>query len=379
MFSISDFSVYIDSTDIGAMVTSMSLYESVHGNLKGTLFVEDKVNFFDTFFRGPTMTPIQIGYNYFELPLEITLYVDGVTNQVITKMGKSYNINITSINNLNESATRICNAYSGTSNDIIKNLWLETHGEDTILILDSDTASKGKYIVPNIPAAIAMSNVVNASYDKNYTGMFLYQRLADQGMTRFTSLYDMVNDQFMPDGRTPFLIHSEEVTLDSATSVAATVGSASSFTLTDYNKDFIRKLSGGMWGQKITEIALDETTDKVLPEKEITDVEVIKMSLSKNLFETEVSLFTPESLVQEEIIRNMKYRLFNTNLNVSEAVAVPGLGCGMVIEVLQGGSNISRTKTDGSYLVANINHTFIMDDGEMKYSQNMGLVREGST
>ena len=379
MFSISDFSVYIDSTDIGAMVTSMSLYESVHGNLKGTLFVEDKINFFDTFFRGPTMTPIKISYSYFELPLEITLYVDGVTNQTITKMGKSYNVNLIAINTINEAVTRICNAYSGTSNDIIKNLWLETHGKETILILDSDTISKGKYIVPNISAAKAMSNVVNVSYDKNYTGMFLYQRLADQGMTRFTSLYDMVNDQFMPDGRTPFLIHSEEVTLDSATSVAATVGSASSFTLTDYNKDFTRKLAGGMWGQKITEIALDETTDKVLPEKEITDVEVIKMSLSKELFETEVSLFTPESLVQEEMIRNMKYRVFNTNLSVEEAVAIPGLGCGQAIDVLQGGSNISRTKTDGPYLVASINHIYIMLDGEMKYAQNIGLVREGTT
>ena len=81
MFSISDFSVYIDSTDIGAMVTSMSLYESVHGNLKGTLFVEDKVNFFDTFFRGPVQTSIKIGYSYFDVPLEIDFYV------VSTKLG----------------------------------------------------------------------------------------------------------------------------------------------------------------------------------------------------------------------------------------------------------------------------------------------------
>ena len=254
MFSISDFNVYIDSTDIGAMVTSMSLYESVHGNLKGTLFVEDKVNFFDTFFRGPTLTPIKISYSYFELPLEITLYVDGVTNQIITKTGKSYNVTVTSINNLNESVTRICNAYSGTSNDIIKNLWLETHGEDTILILDSDTASKGKYVVPNISAAKAMKNITNVSFDKNYTGMFLYQKLIDQGDTRFKSIYDMVNDPFRPNGKDVFQIHNEEITIDTSTGVAGTTGSAGSFILTNYNKDFVKKLAGGMWGQKITVI-----------------------------------------------------------------------------------------------------------------------------
>ena len=44
MFSIDNFEVYIDNTDISAMITSMSLYESIHGNLKGTIHIEDKLN-----------------------------------------------------------------------------------------------------------------------------------------------------------------------------------------------------------------------------------------------------------------------------------------------------------------------------------------------
>ena len=69
-----------------------------------------------------------------------------------------------------------------------------------------------------------------------------------------------------------------------------------------------------MRGQKVTEIALDETTNTVHNKKEATDIEITKFSLSKNLYDTEVSLFSPESLVHEEIIMNMKYRLFNTEL-----------------------------------------------------------------
>jgi len=378
MHSIGDFHVFIDNNDIGAMVTSMSLYESIHGNLKGSIYVEDNINFFENFFRGPAMTAVKISYSYMEVPLEIILYANGVTDQIITKKGKSYNVDLISVNTINEAVTRICNAYSGTSNDILSALWLETHGETNILHLNSDTASKGKYIIPNISAAKAMKNITNVSFDKHYTGMFLYQRLIDQGDTRFKSIWDMVNDPFMPNGDV-FEIHNEEITIDTATGVAGTVGSAGSFILTNYNKDFVKKLAGGMWGQKITEIALDETTDKVLPVQELTDIEIMKFSISKELYGTEVSLFTPESSVHEEIIRNMKYRLFNTNLDVADAVAIPGLGCGQAIEVLQGGSNISRTKSDGPYLVASINHIYIMLDGEMKYAQNIGLVREGTT
>ena len=392
MFNIDNLEIYIDNTDISALVTSMSLYESIHGNIKGTIHVEDKLNFFDLFFRGLALTSVRIIYSYFDVPIEIILYVDGVTDQVINKQGKSYNVNLVSINNMNEATARICNSYSGTSNDILTALWKETHGEKIILVLDSETSSKGKYIVPNISARDAIRTVVNTAHDKNNTPMFLYQRLIDQGMTRFTSIDTMQNNKFLSAHYDNFQIHSDEMTLDNTTGVSSTIGSTMSFAMPDYNKNFIGKLSGGMWGQKITEVNVSETTNKVLPPMETTDVEITKMKLSKNLYSNiekadgpagqitsypQKSLFDPESLVSEEIIRNMKYRLFNTTLDASNVVAIPGVGCGMIINVAQGGGQVSITKTDGTYLIANINHRYIMDDGIMQYSQNIGLVREG--
>jgi len=393
MFKIDNFEVWIDGTNIAAMVTSMSLYESIHGNLKGTIHVEDKLNFFELFFRGITLTSVTIRYFYFDVPIDIFLYVDGVTDQVINKQGKSYNVNLVSVNNVNEATARICNSYNGTSNNILSAIWLETHGKKNVLILDSETTSTGKYIVPNISAKSAIRNVVNTAHDKHNTGMFLYQRLIDQGMTRFTSIYDMEHNKFLSTVFDNFQIHSNEITQDRTTGVSETVGSTMSFAMPNYNTDFIKKLSGGMWGQKITEVNISETTNKVLPPQEYTDVEITKMKLSKNLYNNiekadgpagqttiypQKSLFDPESLISEEIIRNMKYRLFNTDLFASNVIAIPGVGCGMIIDVAQGGGLISETKTDGIYLIANINHRYIMNDGDMEYSQNIGLVREAN-
>jgi len=395
MFSISDFKVEIETTDISAMVTSMNLYESIHGNVKGTIHVEDKLNFFDTFFT-KGMTAVKISYAYFGKRTDIDLYADGVIDQVITKTGKSYNIVLSSLLNLNAAVTRICNVYSGTSNDILAKIWLETNGTQP-LVFDSTTTSNGKYVVPNISSHECMRKIVNAAYDVNNTGMFLYQRLSDHGATRFTSIHDMIFNPFSPlgvpgvDGAVPFIIRNEEVTLGTTLAVHGMIGTASSFTLKDYNKDFIKKLAGGLWGKKVTEIALDETTNKVHSVIETTGIERTKFSLSKNLYSNIIladgpagketsyvqkSLFTPDNEVSQESITNMKFRLFNTNLHVDNVIAIPDLGCGMAILVDQGGNTVSATKTDGAYLVANINHMYVMNDGEMKYSQNIGLVRE---
>jgi len=390
MFSISNFKVIVGTVDMSAICTSMNLYESIHGNISGTIHVEDKLNFGDVMFRGMSMMPVKISYNYFDEHLDIDMYADGITNQIITKNGKSYNIILSSLLNLNAATKRICNSYKGTSSDILKSLWAETHGEGQKLVEDTIATSHGKYVVPNISAGECMKNVVNTAYDINSTGMFLYQRLADRGATRFASIHTMENTQFGP-GVHPFTLRNEEITVDTSLAVHDTIGTASRFVLTDYNKDFIAKLAGGMWGQKVTEISLDETTNIVHNKKEATEIEITKFALSKNLYTNVIladgpagketsyvqkSLFSPESSVSEEIILNMKYRVFNTNLHVDGVVAVPNLGCGMTVFVDQGSNGISTTKSDGNYLVANINHMYVMDDGVMQYSQNIGLVRE---
>ena len=374
MYNIENFNVYIDNTDISAMVTNMSIYESVHGNIKAALDVDDKLNFFDVFFRGLALTSIKVSYSYFDVPVEIVLYADGVFNQKITKQGKTYTVKAVSINNLNEATARICNAYSGTSSDILSAIWQETHGEKNLLIIDSEVSSNGKYVVPNISAKEAFGDIVDTAYCKNNTPMFLYQRLADNGATRFTSIDQMLDSNYLTTNGKDFTIHSEEQTMDSVKTPLRSVGSSSSFALTEYNTDFIKKVSGGMWGKSIMEISLDETTDTVITPAEVTNVPITKM-LSGNTFD-EKSLMSGESSTSSEMIKHMKYRLFNTILTANNVVAVPGLGCGMVVNVSQGIGQTSGTKTDGPYIISDINHSYNMDDGKMQYAQDLGLIRE---
>ena len=371
MYSVENFKVTIDGTDIHAMVTSMSIYESIHGNLKATLIINDQLNFFDLFFRGVNQNMVQVEYTYFDVPVNIMFQVDGISNQKIHKQGKTYHIDCVSVSTYNQKTAKVCKSFSGTSSDVLFQIWRNTAAPKDIFKLDSKTISSGKYVVPNISAHAAMKNVVNSAYCEKQTPMFLYQRLIDQGVTRFTSVDTMINDYFIGD----FAIRNSEITRKGIETPLTTIGSTTNFTLTHWNTGFISKAAGGMWGKEIRSVSLDETTDVVIPPAEVTAVSITKIGLSRNLFD-EKCLLSAESSTQGEILKNGKFRLFNVQLNASDVIAIPGAGCGMAIHVEQGAGQTSSTKTDGRYVMADINHKFFMDDGKMNYLQDIGLVRE---
>ena len=320
MYNIDNFNVTIDNTDIGAMVTSMTIYESIHGNIKAAFEVDYKINFFDVFFRGIALSIVKISYTYFDVPIEIVLHADGVMNQKITKSGKSYTVKAVSINNLNEATARICNAYSGTSSDILSTMWQETHGEKNLLIIDSEVSSNGKYIAPNVSATQAFKDIVSTAYCKINTPMFLYQRLADNGMTRFTSVHQMVDSNYLTTNGRDFTLHAMSQSIDSLKTPRTSVGSSSSFVLPDYNMDFIKKVSGGMWGQSIMSVSLDKTTDTVLKPAEVTAVPVTKYSLSEHLFDEVLSYKKSFSyiLTLQEFLKskNIKYLFYDPFVNI---------------------------------------------------------------
>lgn len=371
MYSIENFKVTVDGTDINAMVTSMSIYESIHGNIKATLIVNDQLNFFDLFFRGVNNNMLQVEYTYFDVPIDIMFMVDGISNQKINKQGKTYHIDCVSVNTYNQQTGRVCSAHSGTSSDVLAQIWTNVHGEKNILVFDSKTISSGKYVVPNLSASVAIKNIVNSAYCEKQTPMFLYQRLIDSGVTRFTSIDTMVNDYFLEE----FEIRNAEMTRKGMNTPLTSIGTTNKFKLSHWNSNFISKAAGGMWGKEVRAVSLDETTDVVTPPAEVTAIPITKMGLSKNLY-NEKCLLSAETSTLAEILKNGKYRLFNVQLKASNVIAIPGAGCGMAIHVSQGQGQTSATKTDGRYVMADINHKFIKDDGEMQYAQDIGLVRE---
>ena len=190
-----------------------------------------------------------------------------------------------------------------------------------------------------------------------------------------------VNTQMMTSEATNFLtstglgaIYSED---DDGIDPDSQIGTTAGFLLDEYNMNFTAKTSQGNYGHRIQNINFDETTTEDFKPAERTHIPATAFPLSSTLYDDNVkSVFSTSCEPEAYVASNQKRRVFNQRMTAANVVAVPGLGCGYSIEIESGGSDLSRTKTDTSYIVANINHKFIMHDGEHQYSQDIGLIRE---
>ena len=362
------------------MVLSLTIFESIKGYIKGSFTVQDNVNFYDTFI-GITQAPIQIQFEYLGDTINNVFYGNGVSHMQIEKLGKKYTIHFVSYTETNDQINRINEVYSGTSDEIVDKLFLESNKGLAHLIIDTKTDTKGRYIVPNIRAGHALNHVVKKAYDVNNSSLYLYQRLYDQGATRLTSLHDMSENYFLGSKDKTFNITQQlagaSEDSDGLSSVDM-VGTAASFELTEFHMNYIQKLAAGNWGNKLQQVQLDETNLKKFETIEITDAPVTAYKTSDKLYDNDVkSLFSFATDPVSFAASNQKKRVYNQYMTIINVVAVPGLGAGFTVGVDQGGSNISRTRTDGDdFIIANINHRFTMNDGKFEYAQDIGLIRE---
>jgi hypothetical protein len=372
-------SISINGLDISGMVLHMTIFETIKGMVRGNFIVQDNINFYDTFIS-ETMVPINIISEYLEVTNSNTVYADGVTNMTIGKLGKQYTVHFIAFTTANMKLARINKVFSGTSSEIISKLFLEANGDFHRLAIDTVSDTKGRYIVPNITAQAAIKNVVNTAYDTENSGFCLYQRVADQGVTRLSTLNYMAKNYFYSSPKDRFTIKNTLVGAnadDDGLSTIDTVGTSSQFILEEYQNKFIDKLAAGHWGKKIKHIELDKTNIEKTPPTEYTELELTAFKLSENLYEDNVkSLFSTTPDAPSISALNQKSRVFNQSLRVSNMVAIPYIGVGFCVKVDQGGSNISKSKADTNYIVANINHKFKMDDGKFEYLQDIGLIRE---
>ena len=212
----------------------------------------------------------------------------------------NYNLNLISISAFNNSIVKINSVFRGTSNDILIGLWKETQGNLIGLNMNTPAVSKGKYIVPNIPSGIAISNVVQSAYDENKTGMFLYQRLSEQGSTRFVSLHDMAKSKYYEeDGKTCFKLHNRYIDKSVITDPGGTVGSCDNFRLLSYNDNYTQKIAGGLWGKKVNQFELDQSKKTTLESIERTEIDSPSYKISQMLYdngakEIHVRIASPE-------------------------------------------------------------------------------------
>ena len=277
MIHLSDLELNVFKTNIAGMVMNLTMVESIKGNIKGSFVVKDNINFYDNFI-GTTQAPITITFNYIGLICTNQFYIDGITNMKITKMGKTYTVNFISYLSAAMQLTNINEVFTGTSDNIINLLFRKSMGDEGKsktfqLDIDTKAITKGKYVVPNIKAYEAISNVLNSAYDINGSCFCLYQRVYDQGFTRLTSLYDMSENYFITDKNETYKLTQRLAGADGESDGLSSldmIGTAASFELNDYHTNFIDKQAAGLYGVKVQQVKLDETAVKNFEKNELT-------------------------------------------------------------------------------------------------------------
>jgi hypothetical protein len=384
MLNLQSLKVKVFKTDIAPLVLSLTMYETIKGNVRGSMTVLDNINFMDTFL-GTTHAPLRIEFGYQGYFYQNNFYIDGVESMVIKKSGKQYTIHFIANTTFHNQIVRINEAYSGRGDQIIKSIFVEAC--DGPFIKDSKSITKGRYIVPGITAHEAISHVVNTCYDENSSGMLLYQRVCEEGVTRLTSLHDMENNYFYERSLIGTVTYSTVYKLRATVAGALgdddgidpnqQIGTTPGFVLDEYNMNFVQKLGMGAYGNKIKNFKIDETKEEEFAPAEKTHIPKTYIPLSKKLYDNgESSVFSTWCTPEANFAINQKFRAYNQRMTAPNVVAVPGLGCGYSINVESGGSNLSKTKTDTGYIVSTINHKFTMHDGDHQYAQDIGLMRE---
>jgi len=391
MLNLQSLKVTVQNVDIAPMVLSLTMFETIKGNVRGSLSVQDNVNFMDTFIPSSAHAPIQIQWQYESYMFTNEFYIDGIEKMEIIKTGKKYQIQFLAYTTLNGQLKKINDAYSGRGDEIIHKIFRETNPvlKNSTFFRDSKSITKGRYVVPNIKSAEAITNVVNSCYDINKSPLLMYQRVADEGATRLTSLFDMDKNEFGISELNGMITNKRTFTLKAALAgadeesdgldVRDEIGTVGQFVMDEFNTHYTSKLASGFYGSKIQQIGIDETKTEDLAPAEITDIALTSFKLQNSLYDDDVkSVFSTMCEPEAHAAHNQKRRVFNIRMSAMGTVAIPGLSCGFSIATDSGGSNRSKSKTDSKYIISSIQHRFTMEDGEHRYAQDISLIRDGT-
>ena len=86
MLNLESLSVKIADIDISGMILSLTIFETIKGNIKGSFWIQDNINFYDNLITH--VTPyIAIDFIYAGVSCNNVYQCDGITEMTITKMG----------------------------------------------------------------------------------------------------------------------------------------------------------------------------------------------------------------------------------------------------------------------------------------------------
>jgi len=394
---INSFKVSAATTDITNMVMGMTFFESINGMLQGTIQMLDGQNFFDQVIGyHDQLVPVNIEFTVLSQPFSMIFMIDGINQMKIFKSEKSYIMHLISTEEFNLRVNDVNAVFNSTAEEVVKGIYEGNVGDGNKLIINSMSTTKGKYIVPNIPAIEAIANATYVAIDAERTGFYFYQRLWDEGTCRFASLYTMSRDFHKNLLGKRLVIENRDTTLTDLDDGNITPeGAASVFELDEYRMDHTIKLQRGEFGHKIHDIELDKTN---LKKNEAlvggSAIVTTRHKISEFIYGRPITIppgphsdEEPETYEQKSLFHdvdspntqaaiNLRKRIYNNTISVSAMNPSPYLGCGQSVELKLGGANISYSVSDGPYIISDINHVFQNTDTGMQYVQNVKLLRE---
>ena len=366
--------------DITDIVSQVSLQESLHGDIEGSMYCQDASGVLDSLIG--TNNAIVIKYTYFENPLSMTFYLDGVRDVRFDTGFKTYMVKLGSINTLLSSHQQISKVYKGLSSEILFKLYRDVYSEDLPLNILSDSKSEGKYIAPNISPKIIEQLVLLNAYGENQSPMFLYQALRDEGVTTLQSVDDMESLEAQ-------WIITTKTDGDEPTDKFAPLGIADQIIVSQQYKKNIKKTNLGWYGKTLNTYDIEETRFESVPIGEVPSATHESRIFRKNLYgdgDTPLmNSFQPDldkggkqnGLVNHvELTSLRRVHLFAIKIRATNMSAIPMISVGSAVKVdiqdtKEGPNHIHK----GKYIIAGITHNMSKSDQNFIYTQDMELVR----
>lgn len=397
---LDSYKVVAATTNITELVTGMTFFESINGLLRGNIQILDGRNFFDEVIGvHDQLVPVEVEFTYLREPIKMLFMIDGINQMKIFKAEKSYVMHLITAEEFSLKLSDINAVYNGTANDVMEGIYANGSGSKNQLIVNTLSTTKGKYIVPNISALEAIANVTYAAVDANQSGFYFYQRLYDEGACRFASLYSMSLDFHIVGGKELKIqdraLSSKEVEEENMLNYQ---GSASIFELEEYRMHHSDKLRRGEYGNLLRHVELDKTNvKKFQPLTNTARAISTRYKISEFIYGRPITIppgphsdEEPETYEQKSLFHdvdspntqaaiNLRRRIYNNTINVTNMVPSAYLGAGKSIHLDLGDSDLDdRRISDGAYIVGDINHvmTRLDDGGGMDYVQNVKLLRE---
>jgi hypothetical protein len=352
---------------------------------------------------------IDITVHYYGFDLQRTLVVDGIENinmDNASSSSKTYIINLKSLYARYNAFQTVSSAFDGRADEVISNLMeriVPPELQQYSLNVRTEAETKGKYIAPNISPMEAIGKILENTYDRAGSPMFIFEKAFDtNGITMELNSFDnMMAEGVSIYDASPIV----ESGADERNMISVAWGKPEKVIVRADNNNEILKIEQGLNGKTVQLLNLGNTTHK----SEVWDYKLIYDNTNRDKRSIMVNTFVKEEAANSsrvsipyfgfdddgQLINNanyihvcraesMKAKMNDTTIDVYSCKAFPNLSAGRLIEFnladatpLSGHpsekySNKSH-KYSGDFLIQAITHRITGDD----YYQDLTLIRDG--